>query len=166
MSIYGNVVGGSSGLGKTLVFEDEAGNGFVGVVTDSIKMFDATPADVKIGKTFVSDSGIAEGTDTKTYRTHHASYLVFPGESFSIPLEEYNRYDYTKFQAMIAEFNTTVLDSVFVVKILLDDFVYNVNSNNKLSSVTKNSQTKSVDFNIVNDTDRIYIVHYNTYKEE
>lgn len=164
--INGNAVGGITGYGKTFILTDENGNEVVGTVVDELTVFDAEPKDVKIGKTFVSDNGVQEGTDTRTYRTHHASYLVFPGESFSIPLEEYNRYDYTKFQAMIAEFNTTVLDSVSVVKILLDDFVYNVNSNNKLSNVTKNSQTKSVDFNIVNDTDRIYIVHYNTYKEE
>lgn len=167
MSIYGNIVGsGGSGLGKTLIFEDEAGNSFVGVVTDSVKMFDATPADVKIGKTFVSDSGIAEGTDTKTYRTEHASYLVFPGESFSIPLEQYDQYDYTQFQAMISQFNTTFIDSVVTDKIVIYDAVYNTNSNNKLSGVTKNADTKSVDLNVQNNTDIIYVIHYNTYKEE
>lgn len=167
MSIYGNIVGGGgSGLGKTLIFEDEAGNSFVGVVTDSVKMFDATPADVKIGKTFVSDSGIAEGTDTKTYRTTHAYYLIFPGERFSVPLIDYDSYDYTQLQAMIAMFNTTILDSMSVVKVALYDYVYDVNSNDKLSHISKDKDSKSVDFGITNNTGNIYIVHYNTYKEE
>lgn len=167
MSIYGNMVGGGgSGLGKTLIFEDEMGNSFTGVITENVQVFDATPADVKIGKRFVSDVGIAEGIDTKTYRTERASYLIFPGENFSIPLEEYNKYDYTKFQAIIALFNTTFLDSIVTDKISIYDAVYSVNSSDKLSVVTKNEETKSVDLNITNDTDNVYVVHYNTYKGE
>jgi hypothetical protein len=164
--INGNAVGGITGYGKTFILTDEDGNEVVGTVVDELTVFDAEPKDVKIGKVFVSDNGVQEGTDTRTYRTHHASYLVFPGESFSIPLEEYDRYDYTKFQAIISLFNTTFVDSVAADKILIYDAVYNVNSNSKLSDVTKNQKTKSVDFNIVNDTDNVYVVHYNTYKEE
>lgn len=167
MSIYGNMVGGvGSGIGKTLIFEDETGNQFTGVITENVQVFDATPADVKIGKKFVSDNGIAEGTDTKTYRTTHAWYLIFPGESFSIPLVDYNGYDYTQFQAMIAIFNTTMLDSVSVAKIVLYDYIYDTNSYDALSHISKNKDNKSVDFGITNETSDVYIVHYNTYKEE
>lgn len=167
MSIYGNMVGGGgSGLGKTLIFEDEMGNSFTGVITENVQVFDATPADVKIGKRFVSDEGVKIGEDTKTYRTEHATYLVMPGADFSIPMSQYDQYDYTKFQAMISVFNTTKFDSLSVEKTVLYDGVYNVNSNDKISDVTKNADTKSVDLNIINDTDNVFIVNYNTYKEE
>lgn len=167
MSIYGNMVGGvGSGIGKTLIFEDEAGNQFTGVITENVQVFDATPADVKIGKKFVSDEGVKVGIDTKTYRTDHASYLILPGESFSIPLEKYSQYDYTKFQAMIAVFNTNQLDSVSVNKIVLNDAIFNVESTEKVSDVSKNADTKSIDLNITNDTETTYVIHYNTYREE
>lgn len=166
MSISGNLVGMYSSIGKTVILVDADGNEVTGVVTENVKVFDATPEDVKIGKTFAGEEGVLEGTDTKTYRVIFASYLVFPGEIFSIPLVDYDSYNYTKFQATIALFNTTVLDSTSVDKTVINDAVYNVNSNVKLSDVTKNLGTKSVDLNIVNDTDNIYIVHYSTYKEE
>lgn len=166
MSIIGNMAGCYSPMGKTFIIEDEDGNEFTGVLTDKLTVFDATPADVKIGKTFVSDEGVSEGTDTRTYRTTHANCLIFPGESFSIPLDKYNQYDYTQFQAMISVFNTTVLDSVSIEKISIYDSVFNVNSSDVISNVTKNSLSKSIDLNFTNNTDSVYIINYNTYKEE
>lgn len=165
--IYGNMIGAYSNLGRTLVIEDDEGNALMtGVVTDQEVIFDAIPADVKIGKTFASDSGVAIGTDTKTYRTIHGTSLVLPGENFSILLEEYDSYNYTQFQAMISVFNTTKYDSVEIDRISLYDSIYNVDSNIKLSEVTKNTINKTIDFNLTNDTDSVYIIHFNTYKEE
>ena len=166
MSISGSLVGMYSSIGKTLVLVDTDGNEVTGVITENVQIFDATPADVKIGKTFVSDEGILEGTDTKTYRTYHANYLIFPGENFSIPIAQYDQYAYTKFQAMISVFNTTLLDSTSVSAVSIHNAVYNVNSTDKLSDVTINAETKSIELNIANDTDDIYVINFNTYKEE
>ncbi len=163
--IYGNATGGF-GMPKTIELSDVDGNTVVGVITGSKVIFTANPSDVKIGKVAASDVGIIEGTDTKTYRTFHATKLVFPEENFSIPLEEYDQFNYTKFQAAIAEFNNDQYDSVSVNKISLNDAVYNVGSSEKLSDVTKNSSSKSIDLNITNSTDKVFIIHYNTYKEE
>jgi hypothetical protein len=164
--ISGNMIGSYSQIGKTFVFVDEDGNEVTGVVTDVEQIFNATPEDVKIGKTFVSDCGVAEGVDTRTYRTQHGSCLIFPGENFSVVLNKYDAYNYTKFQAAIAIFNTTEFDSVATDKISLHDAVFRVNSSEKISDVTKNAMSKSVDLNLINDTDNIYIIHFNTYKGE
>ena len=163
--IYGNVSGGF-GMPKTIELTDENGYTVVGAVTGSKVLLTAKPSDVKIGKIAATDEGITEGTDTKTYRTTHGTKCILPGESFTILLDEYDGYDYTKFQAMIAEFNTTLSDSTSIVKTSLNDAVYNVNSAAKVSDVTKNSSTKSIDLNITNNTDNIYVIHYNTYREE
>lgn len=163
--IYGNPSGGF-GMPRLIEIADENGNTFVGTVTDSEVVLDATRADVKVGKMFASNDGIQEGTDTKTYRTRLASCLILPGESFSVPLDQYDAYDYTKFHAMIAEFNTTEFDSISISKVSLNNAVFNVNSDTKLADVTKNSLSKSVDLNITNNTDSTYIIHYSTYKEE
>lgn len=165
-SILGNTVGGGGGSGKTFIIEDETGAQFMAVVVDEMTVFDAKPKDVKIGKTFVSDSGVGVGEDTKTYHVMFASYLIFPGETFSIPLEESNLYDYTQFQAMISQFNTTFFDSTITDKLSLYDAVYNVNSIDKISDVTKNTQTKTIDLNIINDTEFVYVIHFNLYREE
>lgn len=164
--IYGNMVGGGSAPLKTLILTDENGNEVVGVVTESVQAFNATPADVIVGKTFVSDEGIKVGENTKTYRVTKASEIILPGMNYSILLNYYDAYDYTKFQCMISKFNTSFSDSVDTNKISLENNVYEVNSTEVLSKVTKNADTKSVDLNIVNDTSNIYIVHFFTYKEE
>lgn len=163
--LYGNATGGF-GIPKMVEIVDGNGNTLVGTVTDSAVVFDATREDVKVGKVFASNDGVQEGIDTKTYRTTQASRAILPGESFSIPLLSYEMYNYTKFQAMVAKFNTTISDSISVSKIVFKDSVYNVNSTTKLSSVTKNTTTKSIDLNITNSTSDTYVIHYSTYKED
>lgn len=163
--LYGNATGGF-GIPKMVEIVDGNGNTLVGTVTDSAVVFDATREDVKVGKMFASNDGVQEGIDTKTYRTTQASRAILPGESFSIPLEDNDMYNYTKFQAMIANFNITIDDSVSVNKIVFNDAVYDVNSTAKLSNVAKNTLTKSIDLNITNSTSDTYVIHYSTYKEE
>lgn len=163
--LYGNATGGF-GIPKMVEIIDGNGNTLVGTVTDSAVVFDATREDVKVGKMFASNDGVQEGIDTKTYRTIHASRAILPGESFSIPLEDNDMYNYTKFQAIIANFNTTIADSISVSKISFNNSVYNVSSTIKLSDVTKSVSTKSINLNIMNDTSNEYIIHYALYKEE
>lgn len=164
--ISGNMVGSYSQIGKTFILVDESGAEITGVVTENVKAFNATAADVKIGKTFVSDEGVLEGTDTKTYRTTQGVQAVAVGKAVSIPLSYYKQYDYTEFQCVITKFNSNLANSTAAIKISLNSNVYNTGSADVISSVSKNSETESIDLNIVNDTDHIIIVHYMTYKEE
>lgn len=166
MNIVGNMVGCYSPMGKTFIIADENGNEITGVCVDEETVFTATADDIKIGKIAATDEGIVEGTDTKTYRTTRGTKIVLSGQNFSIPLADYDKYDYTEFQAMIAEFNTTFLDSTAVVKTSLNDAVYNINSSTKISDVSKDVLTKSINLNIANDTESTYVIHYITYKEE
>ena len=165
-NIYGNATGGF-GQPKTIMLTDESGNEIsVGVVVENEQMFDAKASDVIVGKTFASDEGVKVGENTKTYRVSKASRFILPDTNYSIPLDYYDAYDYTKFQCIIAKYNTSATDSVFTDKISLEDNVYEVNSDEALSQVTKNVNTKSIDLNIVNNTTDTYVVHYFTYKEE
>lgn len=166
MTISGGLVGSYSQLGRTLVLVDEVGNELTGVVVGQETIFDATVSDVKIGKTFASDEGVQVGEDTRTYRVIHGAQIILPSKTFSVPLKEYDCYNYTKFQATISQFKSTTSDSVITDRVVLYDAIYNVNSDVKVADVTKNIDTKSVDLNIVNDTNNTYIIHFNTYKEE
>jgi hypothetical protein len=67
---------------------------------------------------------------------------------------------------MIAPYNGSIKNSVSVDKVVIDDNVYAVNSNNILSSIVKDSSSKSVDLNLEIDNDIDYVIHYFTYKEE
>lgn len=163
--IYGSPSGGF-GMPKMIEISDDNGNTFVGTVTDSEVVLDATRADVKVGKVFASNDGIEEGTDTKTYRTQQGFYLIDPGQQFSIKLPGYDQYNYTKLQCMIAPFNTSVYDSYAIDKVVLNDGVFMTNSVNKIADVTKNDQTKSIDLNITNNSDSVYFIYFFTYKEE
>ena len=165
-AIRGNMVGSYSSLGKTFVITDESGSELTGVVVDKVTVFDAQPSDVKINKTFAGENGVQVGTDTKTYRTTKSSKLIRAGAAFSIQLSDYNIYDYTQFQCMIAKRNTSTTDSVSVDRIGIYDNVYGVNSAESLSVITKNSETQSIDLNITNDTTDMYYIHFITFKEE
>lgn len=165
MGFYGNPSGGF-GMPKMIEIVDGAGNTLIGTVTDSEIDLDATREDVKIGKTFAANDGIQEGTDTKTYRTIQSSRLILPGLDFSIPLSEYEMYNYTKFQCIIAKFNTSFDNSVETNKVVINNNVYQINSTEVLSQITKNDNTKSIDLNIINNTEDSYVIHYSTYKEE
>lgn len=164
--INGNAVGGITGYGKTFILTDENGNELTGVVVGEETIFTADASDIKIGKIAAIDSGVVEGTDTKTYRTEQGSQLILQGESFSLVLDLYDQYSYTKFQCIIAQFNTSFEDSVCAEKISLNNCVYNTNSVEEVSVVTKNIENRSIDLNIVNDTEHMYVVHFITYKEE
>lgn len=166
MSISGGLVGSYSQMGKTFILEDENGNEVLAVMTGRETMLTATADDIKIGKVAATEDGIVNGLDTKTYRTTQASRLILPNTEFSIPLDKYDIYNYTKFQCIISKFNTSLNDSVETDKVVINDSVYLVNSTDAISQVTKNSNTKSVDLNIINDTNLIYMVHYMTCKEE
>lgn len=167
MAIYGNPVGGALNA-KTYQLECNDGTKeIMAVVVDEEQMFDATANDVRTGKTFATNSGVVVGTkDIPAYRTTQGTVLIRPNESFSILLDEYNLYDYTKLQCMISKLNETVQSSVSVDRVVIDDSSYLVNSTTVLSSVTKNLQTKSIDLNLINDTNYTYVLRFFTYREE
>lgn len=166
MPIYGNMIGGNSKI-NVLQLEMEDGTILEGVIANDAPVITATPKDVRKGKTFIASNGVVEGQkDIPSYRTHKGIYGVFPGEQCSIPLSHYDLYNYTKLQCIIAPYNTTLENSVAANKVVINDYLYEVNSTEILSTVTKNAETKSIDLNIINTTDNDLIVHYFTYKKE
>ena len=167
MAIYGNPVGGALNA-KTYELQYNGGTTpIMAVVVDEEKIFDATENDVRKGKVFASNSGVKVGTkDIPAYRTTQGAAIVLPNKSFSILLDEYNQYDYTKLQCVISKFDTSVKNSVAVDRVVIDDFVYAVNSTNALSSVTKNQETKTVNLNITNETSDTFVLRYFTFREE
>ena len=168
MSIVGNMAGSYSQLGKTFVIVDENNNELTGVVVSQEQIFTATDNDVREGSVYASDSGVSTGTKViPAYRTSAGCILVQPNGNFSITnLSQNNNFDYTKLQCIITLFDTNISSSVLAEKVIIDDAVYNVGSNAKISDVVKNSENKSIDLNITNDSENYYLIRFFTYKEE
>ena len=165
MKIYGSMVGGTAPI-KTVILMDSNGNEMTAVVTGEEVVFTATADDIKIGKIAATDEGIVEGKNTNTYQTTASTCLILPGEDFSIPLNNRNTYDYTKFQCIIVVFSSDYSANVESFGITVDDSVFSVETSNKISDITKNHDTKSIDLNFTNTTDKVYSIRYFTYHEE
>lgn len=165
-SIYGNMVGGA-GLAQTYILEDENGNEIVGVVSDEEVVLDATVNDVREGKTFASGFGVMTGEkEIPAYHTNQGSVLIPAGSEVKISsLDHLDTYAYTKLQAILCDFNTSISDSVSAIKVSIDGHVYDVRSADSLSEVTKNDSDKTIDFGIINETSNPQILRYFTYKE-
>ena len=166
--ISGNMVGSYSQMGKTFVLVDADGNEITGVVVDQETVFTAGDNDVREGMVYASDDGVSTGTkDIPIYRTHAGVYTVLPGDNFSIPLSKYKQYDYTVFQCMISLVNfNDIGNSVETNRISINNCVYEVNSTIKLADVSKNSDTQSIDLNIINNSENYYLIYYFTYRED
>lgn len=163
MSICGNMVGSYSQIGKTFVIMDEAGNELTGVATENEVIFTATDNDVREGSVYAGDAGVSTGTKViPSYHTHEGYRAVPNGSNFIIPITD---YDYTKLQAIICPYNTSLIASVSAEKVAIEDYVYDVLSTDALASVVKDSSNNRIDFGITNNTGKPYLIRYFMYKE-
>ena len=169
MAIYGNMVGSSGGmLGKTVEIISDDGVDLMGVVVDQETVLTAVASkDIREGTTAVTNEGLVIGSKRiPAYETTQGFRLIDPGAAFTIEQLEYDKYNYTQLQCMIAPLNTSVSDSCAVDKIAINNAVFNTGSANKIADVTKNLETKSIDLNITNTSSNTYIIYFFTYKEE
>lgn len=165
--ISGNMVGGGAAPLKTLILTDENGNELFGVVTGSEQILTANAlTDIREGVVAVTDKGIETGSAIiPNYETSTGKKVITSGKEFKITLTVNNMYDYTELQCIICPFNSTTDKSVSAEKVVIDNCLYNSNSDSVVSTITKNVGTKSIDFNFTNTTNNMYIIRYFTYKK-
>jgi hypothetical protein len=168
MSISGNLVGSYSQLGKTFTLVDENGAEMLGVIVGQETIFTATDNDVRVGSVYASNEGVSTGTKIiPAYHTMQGVRLVTAGSKLIIPniIPDVDIYDYTKLQSMICLYNTSLSKSVSTEKVLIDGFIYNVQSVDPISTVTKNHESKTVELGITNDSNNMLVIRYFMYKE-
>lgn len=151
----------------TYILVTPDGDEIPAVLVDELTIFDATENDIREGKTAATDSGVTTGTKViPSYQTNQGVRVIMPNSSLIIKgLSDNNEYDYTKLQTIICLFNTSLSDSVAAEKVSIDDAVYETRSTELIASVTKNHIDKTIEFGIVNNSDKPYIIRYFTYKE-
>lgn len=163
--IIGNIVGGKP-LIKSYILETEDGQEIPAVLTSQEVVFTATPNDIREGKVAATGSGVVTGEKViPSYHTLEAARFIPVGSEFTIPISDKDMYDYTKLQVIICDYNTSMLDSVLSRKVAILDKVYNVGSNEEISTVTKDKTTKTISLGITNDSDHPCVIRFFTYKE-
>lgn len=151
---------------KTYVLVDEAGNEVVATMFDETKIFDATENDVREGKVFATEAGVKTGTKViPSYHTSEGYRFIPAGTDIIISLPILDCYDFTKLQAMICPYTSSISASVCVEKVVIESGVYPVQSVTAVATVTKDAKNKSINIGIKNDSDVLYLIRYFTYKE-
>lgn len=150
-------------LATTYILVDEDGYEIPAVLTEEEVELTATANDIRKGSVAVTDAGVITGEkEIPPYYAYEGQRVVSSGSAFIIP---HTAYDYTKLQAIICAYNTTLSNSVAAKKVAILDNVYDVDSVDAVSSISKVSDGKLIDFGISNDTGGNCIIRYIMYKE-
>lgn len=150
----------------TYILQDEDGNEAVAVLVDEETIFTADANDIRDGAVAATGTGVTVGTKViPSYHTTEAIQLILPGEDYVIHLPINNLYAYTKLQAIICPYNTSLSDSVAAEKVVIDDNTYNVQSITPLSAVMINDDEQTINFGIRNTSEISYVLRFFTYKE-
>lgn len=148
---------------NTYILQDPNGNEVVAVLVDERTVFDATANDIRLGKVAATDAGVTTGEKViPSYNTSEGVVIVPIGSVCKITHPD---YDYTKLQGLLCEFNTSLLNSVCTSKVVINDNVYDVNSVSSLAVLTKDHDRITINFNVVNDTNKMCVIRYFMYKE-
>lgn len=149
-----------------LVTED--GQELPAVVVEELTLFDATANDIRIGKTAATDSGVTVGEKViPSYHTTTGVKLIRNNAQLSITnvSSMVDGYDYTELQAIICSYNKNTTNSVSAEQVCIGNNLYEVRSTEKLSTVTKNHDTKTIDLGVINESGKPQLIRYFTYKE-
>ena len=164
--ISGNMVGSYSQIGKTFILVDDEGNEITGVCVDNPVVFTANATeDIRQGKVAATDEGVVIGSKViPAYTVWTGKKLIKSGSEFAITLSSQNGYDYTEIQCIICPFNTSINDSVITEWVVIGDNIYTTASADAVSTLTKNSENKTIVFNMTNSSNLNYIIRYYVYK--
>lgn len=166
--IVGNTVGFAGSSAKTYILETEDQSvRLEGVLVGQETIFDVTPNDVRIGKTYAGGSGVKVGEKLiPIYYSSNGNRKISAGDQLSITgLKSLDRYDFTKLQIIVCEFNNTIEESLKAIMIVIDDGLYSVDSLERISVVQKDHETKTINLGVRNESDIPYVIRYFTYKE-
>lgn len=146
------------------ILVDENGYEVPAVLVDEPVMLTANATtDIRKGMTAVTDEGVVTGEkEIPAYYTTEGFKVIPNGSKFILPLEDCN---YTKLQAIICLFNTSIRNSVAAEKVAIYDNVYPVQSVESESQLVVDAENNGVDFGITNTSGKTCLIRYFTYKE-
>lgn len=151
----------------TYILVAEDGTEIPAVVVEEETVFTATANDIREGTVAATTEGVTTGTKViPSYHSTEGNVIVMPGEVAIIALPStLATYDYTKLQAIVCSFNSSIANSVAAEKVAIDDNVYDVQSVVALSELVKDAENQAINLGITNDTDIPWVIRYFTLKE-
>lgn len=156
----GTVIGDNN---STYILVDEEGNEIPAVLVDEETILTATANDIRLGSVAVTDDGVVVGEKyIPAYFVNEGQRIIRSGTKFVLPTPY---YDYAKFQALLCPFNTTVINSVYTDRVVINNSVYDVQSTEPISGVIKDDQNSGIDLGITNESGAIYLIRYFMYTE-
>ena len=157
--------GGGGSNDKVYILEDDSGAQYSAYLSDEGVDLTATANDIRIGTVALNDDGVVTGEkEIPSYVTSEGQRLVPAGSKFSIPFSD-GKHEYTKLQAIICAWNTSMTDSVSTDKVVINDAVYAVQSTVPEYAVTKTSEPDTIYLGFTNSSGIPYLIRYFTYKE-
>lgn len=148
---------------QTYILVDEDGYEIPAVLVDEPVTLTATTNDIRIGTTAVTEAGVVTGEkEIPVYHTRAGFKAITNGSRIVLTTKN---YDYTKLQAIICSFNTSLTNSVAADKVAINNNVYTVRSTEVEATVTKNDEMTQVDFGITNTSGSPCVIRYFMYKE-
>lgn len=149
---------------ETYILVDEDGNEIPAVLTDEEVDLTATANDIREGVVAVTDDGVITGEkEIPSYNTREGVRVIPNGTALTIPTTTH--YDYTKLQAIVCAYNTSLSNSVSAQQVVINDDVYEVDSVVSLSSILKDGANSRIDFGLTNTSGSPNIIRFFMYKE-
>lgn len=122
----------------------------------------ATADDIRLNTSAITDVGYTEGSkDIPAYHTQAGKKIILPGTPITITE---NIYDYTHIQVTIANYNTSISDSIEVVASTIEDSLYEARSATKLADISIDASTETINLGITADVKSV--LRYFIMKEE
>lgn len=152
---------------STYILVGEDGTEYPAALVEEEVELTATSNDIRIGTTAITDTGVTYGEKViPAYHTNEGIQIIPAGSRFVITsLKDLNLYDFTKLQAIICDYNTSLSDSVAALKVSINEKVYEVLDTVSIADVTRNDDEQIIDLGITNDSDTLKILRFITYKE-
>lgn len=102
--------------------------------------------DIRLNTSAITNEGYTEGTkDIPAYHTSYGYKLLPAGKEVKLTIHD---ADYKKLMVSIAPFNSSVNESVSVNYTSIDDSVYEAKTTTKVSNITKDLSTETINFGI------------------
>lgn len=156
---------GDGGPMQTFILVDEDGHEMQAFLTEEEVELNATPNDIRIGMTAVTDAGVTVGEkEIPGYITAEGKQAVKPGKPIKINMYSDDCY-YNKLLVIVCEYNTSLKDSVSAVMVVVDNAIYEVGSSVPLAEVTVDSENQAINLGVVNNSEKNLVVRYMSIKE-
>lgn len=150
---------------QAFILVDEEGNEIPAVLVDEEVTITATPNDIRIGTTAITEEGVVVGEkEIPGYITKQGKRVVKVGQPLIIPFYS-DQCQYTKLQVIVCSYNTSLNNSVSAQMVVIDNKLYAVDSTSELSMVSVNTADQSVDLGITNDRNTSLVLIYMSIKE-